>query len=61
MREIGDFLQWLINTFSKNDTCAAGKHELCQILSIAISIANLGFSAPQQVTTVATTNRNYDL
>lgn len=29
MRELGEFLQWLINTFSKNDTYAAGKDELC--------------------------------
>jgi hypothetical protein len=57
MREVGDFLQWLINTFSKNDTYNAGKDEQCQILSIVISIASLGFCAPQQVTTTAATDR----
>jgi hypothetical protein len=57
-REIGDFLQWIINTFSKNDTHTAGKDELCQILSTVISIANISFSAPQQVATMAATNRN---
>jgi hypothetical protein len=53
-----DFLQWPINTFSKNDTHTSRKDELCKILSIVISIASLGFSSPQQVITMAATNRN---
>jgi hypothetical protein len=61
MREIDDFLQWLINIFSKNETYTAGKDEMCHILSVVKSIANLGFFAPQQVTTMAATIRNYDL